>query len=457
MRLRGIALAVTALGALLGCGEPSVDRVAVDVSPTPRRVAVWLDETGVDAETARRLHEVGVDQLVVRRGTIDLGGAAPVVRLLPPPPVAGPVPAAAAFVVRGLSSKVGTKAADALWAVLETDFGDSTPTELLLDLPEVGPDTAEFLTALARRSGLAVIPMLTVSQLSTASGQAAARATHRCVVPVFGPQHEDLRGLDDMDAYPLSERLAAVRDLDVRLRLAVSLRPETVPQVSPWAEDIDPLTDGNVAEMRRTSPLDRSFTTLRRMTWGGVELPASSSIDVAWIDTARLGIRLLEGHRMVLPELDGWDLVSLPPGDGNLGLDREELIRYLGGEGPAPTINVRLERSGRRLLVRMANQSVFRSAVAGFANWVQVELSSGALVASSRGDFDRVVLGSTARGEWQPNPSGAPDAVRFFETYIAPGEELATGAIRLPSSRSRVVVRWQVQLSDGSTVGGVVD
>ena len=107
--------------------------------------------------------------------------------------------------------------------------------------------------------------------------------------------------------------------------------------------------------------------------------------------------------------------------------------------------------------MRLANTSVFRSAITGFGNWLQVELASGALVATSRGDFDRITLGTMDRGEWRPNPSGGPDAVRYVETYLAPGEELKTGSIRLPSSRSRVVVRWQVQLSDGSALTGVVN
>ena len=68
-----------------------------------------------------------------------------------------------------------------------------------------------------------------------------------------------------------------------------------------------------------------------------------------------------------------------------------------------------------------------------------------------------MILGSVKDGEWRPNPTGGPDAVRFVETYLPPGEELTTGAIRLPSSRSTVIVRWQVQLSDGTAISGVVD
>ena len=78
-------------------------------------------------------------------------------------------------------------------------------------------------------------------------------------------------------------------------------------------------------------------------------------------------------------------------------------------------------------------------------------------MASSRGGFDRVILGSMERGEWRPNPTGGPNAVRFVETYVAPGEELKTGAVRLPRTSSKVLVKWQIQLSDGSSVTGVID
>jgi hypothetical protein len=420
-------------------------------------MTVWLTEEGIDAETAARLAAVGVDGLVVRRGAILLSGGAPVVQLLPSPRIEGPIPSS---VVLGVPQSIpagSDDAADAVWGALERDFGQRLPSEIILDLPELGDGTSGFVTRLAQESGLAVIPILRVSQIGTQPAQAVAKAAHRCIVPLFGAQEADLRGLGDLDNQPLSARLAPLRDLGVRVRVGLSLRPRTEPEVDGWAEDIDALTDEATAEIKRTSILDRSFLTKRPLTWGGRSFGAGQTIAVAWVDTARLGIYLAESQRMILPELDGWDLVSLPPVGPNLGLDREELIRYLGGEGPAPTIEARLQRSGRDLTVRLVNTSVFRSAITGFANWVQVEVASGALVATSRGTFDRVILGSMDRGEWSPNPAGGPDAVRFVETYVAPGEEVQTGPIRLPSNRSKTTVRWQVQLSDGSTISGIAE
>lgn len=459
MKLRSHRLEVFLTGVLVlsACSDTKVGQLTADVAPTPRKTAVWLTGEGIDAETADELAAAGVDQLVVRRGAILLSGGAPVVQLLPSPPVEGPIPTAVALEIPHPVSEENIDAADAVWAALKNDFGNRLPSEIILDFPELGEGTSEFVSRLAAQSGLAVIPILRVSQIESELGQAVAKAAHRCIVPLFGPQDDDLRGLDDLDIQPLSVRLAALKDLGVRVRVAVSLRPRTEPAVDDWAEDIDALTDEAAAEIQRASTLDRSFLTIRPLTWGGRSFGVGQTIAVAWVDAARLGLYLTESHRTILPEVEGWDLVSLPPVGPNLGFDREELIRYLGGEGPGPKIEIRLERSGRNLTVRLANTSVFRSAITGFGNWVQVEVASGALVATSRGKFDRVILGSMDRGEWRPNPSGGPDAVRFVETYIAPGEELESGSIRLPSTRSTVTVRWQVQLSDGSTVSGIVE
>ncbi len=127
-----------------------------------------------------------------------------------------------------------------------------------------------------------------------------------------------------------------------------SLRPKTEPDVDGWAEDIDALTDEAVAEIKRTSTLDRSFLTKGPLTWGGRSFGAGETIAVAWVDAARLGLFLTECHRTILPEVEGWDLVSLPPVGSNLGLDREELIRYLGGEGPGPKIEVQIRAQRSR-------------------------------------------------------------------------------------------------------------
>lgn len=447
--LAGVAL-------FTACGGDADLRTG-EVAPVPRRTVVWLTDEGIDGETAARLAEVGVDELVVWRGSILLSSSAPVVQLREGPPVEGPIPTAVALEVKGLTSGVQEKAADAVWAALAADFGDQLPAELILDLPNVGEGAADFISRLARESGLAVMPMLAVNQVESPAGRAVAKAAHGCVVPVFGTQGGDLRGMDVRAVQPLAVKLAAIADLGVRVRVAIALRPRVEPPVNGWAQDVDPLTDEKNSEIKRTSALDRSFAVKRTFDWAGRSWGPGQTIAISWVDTARLGSFLLDSHRLILPEVVGWDLVTLPPVGSNLGLGREELIRFLAGEGPGPVIEVKARRNGRSVTVEMTNSSVFRSAITTFGNWVQVELESGSLVVSSRGTFDRVVLGNIVDGEWRPNPTGRPDAVRFVETHIAPGEALSTEAIRLPSSRSRFVVRWHVQLSDGSVVEGVLD
>jgi hypothetical protein len=450
------ALAV-AVSALTACGGGAADQEKESVAPVPRRTSVWLSAEGIDAQWSARLAAVGIDQLVVRRGSILLSGPTPVVQLNDPPPVEGAIPSAVALEVRGTSSQVGEATADAVWAGLAAHFGDRMPAELILDLPVLFDGTSDFVLRLAQQSGLAVVPVLTVSQISTVEGLAVVQAAHGCIVPVYGIDGPDLRGVGDMRNQPLRVKLAAIRDLGVRVRLAMALRPKTDPLVDGWAEDLDRLTVPENADIKRTSTLDRSFVVRRPFSWGGRAWSEDEKLAVSWVDTAKLRSILSESQRMIFPEVAGWDLVSLPPEGPNLGLDREELIRFLGGEGPEPMVDVRLRRSGRTVTVEMANPSVFRSAVTGVGTWVQVEVASGSLTVRSRGSFNRVILGTVAEGEWQPNPPGGPDAVRFLETYLAPGEELASGAILLPSSRSRVTVRWQVQLSDGTAISGVVE
>ena len=443
--------------ALFGCGRPDHEAEGHQVAPVPRRTVVWLAADGLDSATATRLAEAGVDELVVTRGAVLLSGAAPVVRLRDAPPVEGPIPTAVALEVRGLGGAVAEDTAAAVWAALEVDFGDQLPAELILDLPELGDRAHDLVAGLAAESGLAVVPILSVSQLATDEGRAVVAAAHGCIVPVFGTTGTGLRGVDELDTQKLADRLAPIAELGARVRLAAALRPRSEPPVGGWAEDVDPLTVADNAEIKRTSSLDRSFLLTQTLSWGGRAWQPGETVAVTWVDTAKLRAFLAESQRMILPELVGWDLVSLPPPGPNLGLDRDELITFFEGEGPEPSVEVRLHRSGRTVDVELANDSVFRSAVTGFGNWVQVELGAGSMVATSRGDFDRIILGTVAGGQWQPGPAGAPDAVRFVETYLAPGESLRTGSVRLPSSRSEVTVRWQVQLSDGSAVSGVVE
>jgi hypothetical protein len=92
--------------------------------------------------------------------------------------------------------------------------------------------------------------------------------------------------------------------------------------------------------------------------------------------------------------------------------------------------------------------------VSGVGNWLEVSVVSGSLVAESRGSFDRLVLGSVEGDQWNPRYLGAPSAARYSEIYLAPGEQLNTGPVRLSSRRAQVRVRWQLLLSSGEVLTG---
>jgi hypothetical protein len=416
---------------------------------------IWLGADGIDPETAEELAAAGVDELVIRRGSVTFSGFAPLIQLHPATVVGGPIPTAVALEVVSETSRIGKNAANAVWNALAADFKTDVPAELILDFRDLPNGVEDFVARMAHRSGLAVTPVLTISQLETKAGRAVARAAHGCIVPAFGTDTGDLRGTWEQQRQPLATKLEAFQDLGVRLRVGIALRPEVEPETGGWAEDINALTDESNAQIKRTSQLDRTFTVRRPLTWSGRSWAPGKTIAVRWIDFSKIRSFLSEVHRLSLPEISGWDFVELPPAGPQLGSTRDELVEFLKGNGPEPDVEVRLRRNGRNLRVETVNRSVFRSAVTTVGNWVQVELASGTMVASSRGTFDRIVLGTVAQGEWQANPVGRADALRFHEIYVAPGEALETGSIRLPSSRSRIVVRWNVQLSDGSTVGGV--
>jgi hypothetical protein len=161
-------------------------------------------------------------------------------------------------------------------------------------------------------------------------------------------------------------------------------------------------------------------------------------------------------HRLVLPEVAGWDLVALPPEGRSLGLGRETLLRYLEGEGPAPDVEVDVRREGRSVRVSVTNPGPFVTAVSNHGNWVQVSVDEGWLQARDRGSFDGLRLGNAKGSDWSEGDLDRFNGVRFTEVYLGPNERVSSGAVRLPSSRSKIAVHWNLTLSDGSAVTGEI-
>lgn len=404
--------------------------------------------------TAAELRMVGVDTVIVRRGVLDLAGAAPVLGFHPKPPIEGDLPVGIALRVEGAGEGLDEEMAQAVWRAIAAQEGDRLPVEVVLDLPEVPPGMAEFVAELARVSGVPMVPLFSVSQLGDDEvGRVAAQAGV-CLVPVGGTGHSALRGVGEGGNVPLRKRLEPLVGLGVSVRAAIGLVPVTLPAIDRWGDDLNPLTESVNSEVKTTSELDRTFVLSRALDWSGRSWNSSSRLAVAWWDTAKLGAKLTEIDRLALPDVAGWDLVHLPPPGDRLGMGQEVLLRYLAGEGPGPEVRLDATRSGRTVKVSLLNTGPFVSAVSGVGNWLEVSVSQGSLVVNAIGSFDRLELGTRRGGSWQAKQGSVADAVRFGETYVAPYEQLETGTMRISVSRAQVRVRWHILLSSGEEVTG---
>jgi len=435
---------------LVGCGGggPSFQEVA----PAPRRLAVWLGEDGLDSATAERMRAAGVDEVVVRLGSMNLAGQAPVLRFKARPPVEASIPVGIVLEVQGARADLGRATAEAVWRAIDAELDGSVPAEVILDLSRLTEDFDKFVSALTEVSGVSVVPLLSFEQLQHDDGLRAAAAARICVVPAFGTDRADLRGVRELDPLPLWKKLEPLAGSGVRVRLAVVVAPRSDPPFEGVGEDLNPLT--RVATVSTTSTLDRTFTFEKATSWSGRNWIPGDNLAVRWVDAARLHAALKEMHRLVLPEVAGWDLVALPPEPRSLGLGRETLLRYLEGEGPAPDVEVEVERDGRTVRVSLDNPGPFVTAVTNHGNWVQVSVDEGWLQARDRGGFDGLRLGNARGNHWREGDFDQFNGARFSEVYIGPGERLTSGSVRLPSSRSSVTVRWHLTLSDGSAVTG---
>ena len=452
MRIR-VAIVLVLL-ASFGCrDQPPAVR---DIPPTPRRMVVWLDDSGIDQATAERLQRVGVDEVVMWRGRVDLSGQAPVLRIDPAGSVDGSIPLGIALRVTGVRPDLDQKTASAVWEALEADLGGTFPAEVLFDLPQLAEGLGDFLVAFQEISGLRVVPILSFSQLETELGLQVAVASRSCIVPSFGTEGTVIRGVGERELQPLTVKLEPLAGSGVRVRIGIVIEPKTEPPLNEPGEDLNSLTENGVASLSTTSVLDRTFTFSKNAAWSGAEWSVGDTLAVRWIDASRLRAAIDESHHLILPELGGWDLMTLPPIGQELGLSRDTLIRYLGGEGPEPTIDLDVERNERTLRVKLSNMSPFATAVSNHGNWLEVSVEEGWMTVDGRGSFEHLTRGTVTAGNWEQGDFERVNAVRFFEAYLAPGESVTSGRVRVSSSRSRVKVRYHLTLFDGTTVTGEV-
>ncbi len=452
-------IAAAAMSAALlasACGGSDPHTAALDVQPRLRRTVIWLDRDGIDEITAAELHQVGVDELLVNRGVLNLTGGAPVLDLFPEPNIAGALPVGIVLTVEGAREGLGDEMAEAVWRSFSTREEGRRPAEVVLDLPRLPAGTAAFIARLVEIAEVPVVPVLSVDQLQDEEAKRVAAAAGVCIVPAFGTGHPVLRGVAEASTQPLAKKLEPLVGLGVAVRIGIDLRPQVDPAIDSWGDDLNPLTEAGTGEITTASQLDRTFVMGRELQWSGRSWSASDRVAIRWWDVSRLHANLAEIDRLVLPDVVGWDLVPLPPPGNRLGVGEEGLVRYLGGEGPEPDVRVVVERSGRSLKVSLTNSSPFVSAVSSVGNWLEVSVTQGSLLVSDRGGFDSVELGTARGGQWRAESRGIADAVRFVENFLAPFEELETGSMRLSVSRTQVRVRWHIVLSSGEGVFGEV-
>ncbi|MCP4901974.1 MAG: hypothetical protein GY906_33840 [bacterium] len=440
---------------VLGCrGDRQLAAGRIEAA-APRRSTVWIGPEGLDESTSTLLRRAGVDGVVLRRGTVDLSSEVPTLRLQAAPRIAGSLPVGVALYVEAIGPEVGSESAQVLWRALAPVVGESMGAEILLDFPVMRPGLGTFLESLSNVSGLPVVPVLTVDQLGAPGALEAVKAARSCVVLVYGGV-----GIIRSGANPsndnLDEQLAPLAASGARVRVGIVLEPETEPALSRWGDDLSLLAASENAEIASKSSLDRTFVVRRPLSWSSRRWNVGERISIGWTDAARLDQAFRQITRLVLPELGGWDLISLPPPGEALGIGREALLYYLDGEGPAPKVDVTIHRQGRVVRVRLVNTGPFSTAVAGVGNWVEVSVDDGSVSAESPGGFDGLELGFRSGSGWRRGGGAGFNGVRFVENYVGPRESIESGPVQLLSSRSRVTVRWQLVLTTGQQFGGVV-
>lgn len=452
---RSATVALAALVVTSACGGGGTAAAPPDAPVEPRKTVVWLDERGLDEITSAELARVGVDEVLVRRAVVDLAGEAPAVRFQPKPRLEGSLAVGFLLQVEGARGGLSDDAADAVWRAVMSQEGGAVPAEVVLDLAATPEGTAAFVERFAAAAGVPVVALLSVDQLRSAEAVAVAVAAGRCLVPGYGTRSGALRGVDRRGTLPLARDLEPLAGTGVRVRIGIDLTPDVRPGLGRWGEDLDPLTEPANAEIRTASELDRTFVVRRGLSWSGRQWSPGEAIAVRWWDVSRLHANLAEIDRVVLPDIVGWDLVTLPPPGDRLGIGEEALIGYLAGRGPAPAVRVEVTRRADTVRATLINDSPFATAVSGVGNWLELAASQGAVVVGDRGGFDAIELGSRRSGEWR-SQTGVADAVRFLENYLAPREELTTGTVRLAVARSEVRVRWHLLLSSGQQVSGAL-
>ncbi len=437
---------------LVSCGAGQSERLGTETIATPLKKVVWMDRPSLSPGFALRMKRAGVDEVVVRLGSANFGAGAPVLRLVRIDNFDTTIPRGIALKVDGLGEGLQRSHVQSLWQTLATEL--SRPSELIIEDDNLSEYTARLINLLKEVCNVPVAAVISIEQSKTEFGLAAARAADVVVVPAFGVEGTGLNGVGEGASATLQDRLAHLVGEASAVRIAISLKPRTEPELDRWGESLDLICDDDVAELARSSQLDRTFDFAKSVNWSGRDWKSGQSVAINWVDAARLNLFMSEIANLLTPDLAGWDFVSIPVPSQELGIGRDAIIEYLGGRGPAPELELDVRRSGQQVEAFLINRSPFTSGVSAFGNWLEISAESGTIVVADRGSFDRVILGTKRNGEWKPLNASSVDAVRFEETYIDSGEKLRAGRIRLSKRRTKVLIEWHAILTTGEEIHG---
>jgi hypothetical protein len=149
---------------------------------------------------------------------------------------------------------------------------------------------------------------------------------------------------------------------------------------------------------------------------------------------------------------------DFPLADGSLGVEAIEEALAAKPLSPVPEIFVdeteTATRRGGAVALTLRNASLNPSLLSQLNNWVELHVPSGSLASVDPGRFDRYEFWLGEGSSAKPVNQHRADRVRFFEFYLAPGEKVTSGPIRIAGDPSQITIRVSASIlgADGSEI-----